>query len=94
MEKVRRNSTRMVRKLNVISYESRRAALNLPNLKYRRMRADIEVHTNFHKAVTTLTLNKSLILGESRTQGNDWMLGKRGVKRDVRRHIFNNIVDP
>jgi len=54
IERVQMRATRMVQQLNNSSYEARLRRLNLPTLKYRRLRGDmIQVHNIVSGKYTT-----------------------------------------
>ena len=86
-------ATRLVRSIKHLSYTERLKHLQLPTLKFRRIRGDmIEVY----KIVTgkyDTSLNYSLTFNtDSVTRGNRFKLAKEHVRYDVRKYFFTNRV--
>ena len=75
IERVQMRATRMVQQLKNLSYEARLRRLNLPTLKYRRLRGDmIQVYnivSGKHTTNPTIDLNLSNV---SNTRGNTYKL--------------------
>ena len=91
IEKVQMRATRMVQQLKNLSYEARLRRLNLPTLKYRRLRGDmIQVYnivSGKHTTNPTVDLNLSNV---SNTRGNMYKLQLTHVHYNLRKHFFSN----
>jgi len=90
VENIRRAATRLVPFIRLLSYEQRLRALDLPSLKYRRLRGDMInvfrlLHNLFNLDVTQLfILNHS-----SRTRDHTF---KEQIFQDVRANSFSQRV--
>ena len=85
LEKVQRRATKLLPNLKNLPYEQRLKLLNLPSLKYRRLRGDlIEVYNILHTENQTLfKLNN-----DERTRGHNLKLKKEQCRIDIRKHSF------
>lgn len=90
IEKVQKRATKLVAKCKKMSYENRLKYLDLPTLKYRRLRGDmIEVykilngHYDSNCAVPNLIQNAN-----SNTRGNSLKLSHVISSLDVRKYSF------
>ena len=82
-------ATKLVIKLKNKSYIDRLIYLNLPNLKYRRLRGDmIEVFKITHNTYDR-TVSPDLPLNErANTRGNHYKLQNHTFHYDLRKHFF------
>ena len=90
---MQKRATKLVVSLKKLSYEERLRKLNLPTLKFRRLRGDmIEVY----KIVTgKYGKNNNLELKLSNlkyTKGNQYKLYQNQSKFDIRKYFFSNRV--
>jgi len=90
IDKVQMRATRMVRQLKNYSYEAR-LRLNLPTLKYRRLRGDmIQV---FNIVSGKYTINPTVDLNLSNffnTRGNIYKMQLTRIRYILRKHFFSN----
>lgn len=91
IEKVQKRATKIVRACKHMCYEDRLRYLDLPTLKFRRLRGDM-IQT--YKIVTgkcdesvapALLLNKQSI-----TRGHEYKLATHRTRYDLRKHFFTN----
>jgi hypothetical protein len=93
IEKVQKRATKMVHGCKGMNYMERLQFLNLPTLKFRRIRGDmVEVFKMTHNlydqcTVPTLTRNP-----DTRTRGNSFKLKVDRCKYDLRKYSFCNRV--
>ena len=91
IERVQKRATKYVQGCKHMSYIERLKYLNLPTLRYRRLRGDmIEVYKILHniyypQIVPALTRNM-----DSRTRGNALKLAVQRSKLDIRKYYFCN----
>ena len=89
LERVQRRATKLVFSLKKLSYEDRLRKLNLPTLKFRRLRGDmIEVYkivTGKYGKNNTLELKLSNF---KYTRGNQYKLYQNQSKFDIRKYFF------
>ena len=91
IEKVQKRATKLIFRLQNLSYDERLKALNLPTLKYRRLRGDmielykmvkgsydpdVSLHLNYSKTVTL--------------RGNKFKLFQEQLHYDMRKYFFGN----
>ena len=90
IERVQMRATRMVQQLKNSSYDARLRRLNLPTLKYRRLRGDmIQVYnivSGKHTTNPTVDLNLSNV---SNTRGNIYKLQLTHIHYNLRKHFFS-----
>jgi len=88
IEKIQKRATNLVIKWKNKSYIDRLIYLNLPALKYRRLRGDmIEVFKITHNIYDTIT--PDLIFNErANTRGNHYKLQNYSFHYDLRKHFF------
>jgi hypothetical protein len=91
LEKVQMRATRMIQQLKNYSYESRLRRLNLPTLKYRRLRGDmIQVYNIVSgKCDSNPTVNFNLC-HVSNTRGNMYNMHLSHMHYNLRKHFFCN----
>ena len=93
IESIQRRATKMVIGLSDKSYEERLKYLNLPTLRYRRLRGDmINVYKYLHKlywvdSEKLLPLNKDM-----RTRGHEYKLQSLNCNTRSRLHFFTQRV--
>ena len=91
IEKVQKRATKLVKGLKKLTYKERLQRLNLPTLKYRRLRGDmIEVYKIVsgkydYEICPNLPVSENL-----RTRGNSYKLKTNRTKYDIRRYSFTN----
>jgi len=92
IEKIQKRATKLLIKLKNKPYKDRLIHLNLPTLKYRRLRGDmIEVfkitHNMYDKTVSPyLPLNI-----KANTRGNNHKLLNHSFHYDLRKHYFLHV---
>jgi ribonucleases P/MRP protein subunit RPP40 len=93
LEKVQKRATRMIKQLKNYSYEARLKWLNLPTLKYRRLRGDmIQVYNIVSgKYKTNPTVNFNLC-HVSNTRGNMYNMHLSHMHYNLRKYFFCNRV--
>ena len=91
IEKVQMRATRMIKQLRNYSYKNRLRFLNLPTLKYRRIRGDmIQVYniiSGLHDCDACINFNMSNI---SYTRGNMFKMQSTHTRYNMRKHFFSN----
>jgi len=91
INKVQMRATRMVQQLKNYSYEARLRRLNLPTLKYRRLRGDmIQVYnivSGTYTANPTVDFNLSNVFN---TRGNICKMQLTQMHYNLRKHFFSN----
>ena len=84
-------ATKMVQQFKKLSYEDRLRWLNLPTLKYRRLRGDMiqvyNINSGKHINQPTVKLNLSHV---SNTRGNIYKLQLTHMHYNLRKHFFSN----
>ena len=93
LEKVQKRATKMIPSIKNLNYEGRLKFLDLPTLKYRRLRGDmIEVY----KIITLKYDSNSVIkfnrIENSCTRGNSYKLFKKNINSKIRKDFFSNRV--
>ena len=93
VEKIQRRATKLVRECKGKPYKDRLRYLNLPTLKYRRLRGDM---LETYKILNDIYDNEAApvleLSGTRMTRGNDKKLNKVMCKTDLRRHFFTQRV--
>jgi hypothetical protein len=93
IEKVQKRATKLLRICKGLSYIDRLKCLNLPTLKYRRIRGDmIEVYKILNKLYDENVLPPLLRNFDTRTRGNSCKLKVVRCKYDIRKFSFCNRV--
>ncbi len=92
IEQVQRRATRQIPGLSNMSYSDRLKSLDLPTLKFRRLKGDmIEVYKILHEIYDSdATLNLPRSTGP--TRGHDYKLFQQRSAKDIRKHYFTNRV--
>ncbi len=90
IEQVQRRATRQIPGLSNMSYTDRLKSLNLPTLKFRRLRGDmIEVYKILHEVYdNAAALNLMRAVGS--TRGHNYKLFQQRTTKDIRKHYFTN----
>ena len=93
VENVQRAATRLIPSIRHLSYELRLRTLDLPSLKYRRLRGDmINVYRFLHN-IFNLDQSQFFIIDVlSRTRGHPFKLYKQQILNDVRANVFSQRV--
>jgi len=93
IERVQMRVIRMVQQLKNCSYEARLRRLNMPTLKYRRLRGDmIQVYNTVSGKYTTnptVHFNFSNVFS---TRGNIYKMPLTHMHYNLRKHFFSNII--
>ena len=91
IEKVQMRATKMVQKLRNFSYEDRLKLLNLPSLKYRRMRGDMiqvfKIISGLYDINSVVDFNMSHV---SYTRGNIYKMQPIRAHYNIRKFFFSN----
>ena len=90
IENVQRRASKMLPKMKDISYEDRLKLLNLPSLKFRRLRGDmIEAYKILSgKYDNRVTKGMLQLNTNTNTRGNSMKLMKYHCTKDIRKHSF------
>lgn len=93
VERVQMRATKILPNLKSLPYKDRLKYLNLPTLKYRRMRGDViemfKMVRGIYDRDVILNLN---FAPYSNTRGNSFKLFQQHCKYDLRKHFFVNRV--
>jgi hypothetical protein len=93
IENVQRRATKMLPHLKDKSYEERLRILQLPTLKYRRLRGDmIETFKILNKVYDPRATSGLFNLSSGTTRGHSLKVSKERCRLDVRKHFFTNRV--
>ena len=93
IEKVQKRATKNVQGCRLLSYKDRLVYLQLPSLKYRRLRGDmIEVYKILHNFYSPSVAPVLLRNCSSTTRGNSLKLLVQRCRLDVRKYSFCNRV--
>ena len=91
IEQVQKRATKMIYSIKKMNYENRLKFLNLPTLKYRRLRGDM-IET--YKIITGKYDNNSVVNiefnSQSSTRGNIYKLQKNVFRYSLRKNFFTN----
>ena len=91
LEKVQRRATRQVPQLKGLSYEDRLGKLQLPTLRYRRLRGDmIETYKLLHDIYDPILPKLLDPVEKSKTRGHRFKLPKKSAKNNIKRHVFSH----
>ena len=89
IEKVQKRATKYVKACKDLSYEDRLRYLQLPTLKYRRLRGDlIQVYKILHNLYEPSTVPNLPRSADLRTRGNSLKLLVERCRLDIRRFSF------
>ena len=89
LEKVQRRATRQVPQLKGLSYEDRLRKLQLPTLRYRRLRSDmIETYKLLHDIHDPILPKLLDPVEKSKTRGHRFKLPKKSAKNNIKGHVF------
>ena len=93
IEKVQKRATKLIRECKGLAYKDRLMLLNLPTLKYRRIRGDMievfKILKQYYDASVVPHLERN---SDTRTRGNSLKLKVVRCKYDVRKFSFCNRV--
>ena len=95
IEKVQRRAMKLLPEISKYSYGKRLQFLNLPSLKYRRLRGDlIQVYKFLHNSKEHDFMKFFTLSTSKSTRGHDLKLFKHPCKTNLRKYSFTNrIVD-
>jgi len=94
IEKIQKRATKLVIKLKNKSYIDRLIYLNLPTLKYRRLRGDmIEVFKITHNIYDTTVAPDVIFNERANTRGNHYKLQNHSFHYDLRKHFSAHTVN-
>ena len=89
INKVKKRATKLIIKLKNKPYRDRLFHLNLPALKYRRLRGDmIEVFKIIHNIYDEAVFPHLSFYARASTRGNDYKLVNHSFHYDLRKHFF------
>ena len=91
---MQRRSTKLIPSLKNLPYEDRLRKLELPSLRYRRLRGDmIEVYKILNGVYDSRVTSGMLsVSGQSRTRGHTQKLNKYRSRIDIRKYFFTSRV--
>lgn len=93
LEKVQRRATKLFKRCSRLQYVDRLKLLNIPTLKFRRVRGDmIEVFKILNNLYDSDVSFRMTMSGDSRTRGNSFKLVKSRSKYDIRKYSFGSRV--
>ena len=94
IENVQRRATRQIPALKNMSYTERLKKLNLPTLKFRRIRGDLIETFKIVKGIYDPKVTQGLFheAKANKTRGNEYKLEKTHCRRDVRKYSFTQRV--
>ena len=91
LEKGQRRATRQVPQLRGLSYEDRLRKLQLPTLRYRRLRGDmIETYKLLHDIYDPILPKLLDPVEKSMTRGHSFKLPKKSAKNNIKGHVFSH----
>ena len=96
LEKVQRRATKLIPGYKQLAYNQRLRKLNLPSLKYRRMRGDLITAYKILNNISDIRVTDKLLTLDSgiRTRGHHQKLYKNRCMSELRRNSFTfRIVD-
>ena len=89
VEKIQKRATKLVKQCKFMPYKERLKYLQLPTLKYRRLRGDmIEVYKIISQMYESLIAPVILKNNDTRTRGNSYKLLVERSKLDIRKFSF------
>ena len=93
IEKVQKRATKLLREFKGLSYRDRLVSLNLPTLKYRRIRGDmIELYKILNHLYDVDVLPLLARNFDTRTRGNSFKLKVGRCKYDNKKFSFCNVL--
>lgn len=94
VEKMQRRATKQIPTLKEMSYEDRLRKLNLPTLKFRRMRGDLIEVYKMMKGIYDPDVGEMFTISRDRTRGHSMKLYKPRTTSSMRHSFFTHrIVD-
>ena len=91
LEKGQRRATRQVPQLKGLSYEDRLRKLQLPTLRYRRLRGGmIETYKLLHDIYDPILPKLLDPVEKSKTRGHRLKLPKKSAKNNIKGHVFSH----
>ena len=93
LEKVQRRAAFQVPQLKCLSYENRLRKLQLPTLRYRRLRGDmIETYTLLRDIYDPIFSKLLDPVEKSKTRGHRFKLPKKSAKNNIKGHVFSHTI--
>ena len=91
IEKVQKRATKQISSLRNLTYTERLKRLNLPTLRFRRLRGDmIEVYKMLHHIYDSSLPPLLEPVTDSNTRGHSLKLRKTRTTKSIRHHYFSN----
>ena len=95
IEKVQRRATKLVKGIGHLSYEERLKQLQLPSLKFRRLRGDlIQTYKIFNKIDNIEKDHFFTLVNDKRTRNSFQKIFLKRVSCNVRKNSFSNRIAP
>ena len=92
IEAVQRRATKTIISLKDLPYKDRLKSLQIPSLKYRRLRGDLIQCYKIMKGIDQVNLSKSLIINNNNTRGHPFRLSVLSRNSSLRSNVFSNRV--
>ena len=92
IENVLRRASKMLPRLSNLTYEKRLAKIEIPSMKYRRMRGDMIMVYKVLNGYEPSLEHLFEVDNNSITRGHNFKLKKPPFKTTIRQHFFNNRV--
>ena len=92
IEKVQRRATKLLKDIRNLPYTDRLEALDIPSLKYRRIRADLIQTYKIIHGIDNIDKCEFFKLYDSYTRNSDLKLYKHYCSSSLRKHFFSNRV--
>ena len=92
IENVLRRASKMLPRLSNLTYEERLAKIEIPSMKYRRMRGDMIMVYKVLNGYEPSLEHLFAVDNNSITRGHNFKLKKPPFKTTIRQHFFNNRV--
>ena len=92
IEKVQRRATKVLSEIKEFSYEERLRALNLPSLKFRRIRADLIQAYKIIHGIDNINCDDFFRICEYKTRNQTLKLYKNYARTNTRYNFFCNRV--
>ena len=92
IENVLRRASKMLPRLSNLTYEERLAKIEIPSMKYRRMRGDMIMVYKVLNGYEPSLEHLFAVDNNSITRGHNFKLKKPPFKTTIRQHFFNNCV--
>ena len=95
LEEIQRRATKIIPRLTNLSYDERLRILGLPNLEYRRLRADMIQVFKIFKGFDRVNVNAFFeVAVDKRTRGHKYKIWKQRFHTTLRKYSFScRVVD-